>query len=81
MEESVRTFGLPRVFRHFLEGLRKITTKSVRINGFCVDINPEKLWNTRHEFQQLTLYSGDVTAENITNVSSELCVCVCVVQG
>jgi len=43
MEESVCDIDLPRVFRHFLEELRKIKTKSVRKNGFCVDINPEKL--------------------------------------
>ena len=41
MEENVRNIDLPRVFRHFLEELRKITTKSVRINCLCVDINPE----------------------------------------
>jgi hypothetical protein len=43
MEGGVRDIDLPRVFRNFLEGLRKIITKSVRINGFCYDINPEKL--------------------------------------
>jgi len=41
MEESVREIDLLRVFRHFLEGLRKIKTKSVRKNCFCVDISPE----------------------------------------
>jgi hypothetical protein len=43
MEESVDNIDLPRVFRHFLERLRKITTKSFIINGICFDINPEKL--------------------------------------
>jgi len=40
MEESVGDIDLPRVFRHFLERLRKVTKKSFRINGFCFDINP-----------------------------------------
>jgi len=42
VEESVRDINLPHVFRHFLEGLRKIKTKSVRTNGSYVDINPKK---------------------------------------
>jgi hypothetical protein len=43
MEESVGDIDLPRVFRRFLERLRKITTNSFGINGFCFNTNPEEL--------------------------------------